>query len=272
MSTHGFPLRLHKLSFHLQYKNILAVPSSFTKGPKAMPIWKMHYLRFTAFAALAAAILLALNTASAAPAEDAKTQWEKTNSILLKNSGQVAARITTEFEMPDDDGVRKGAYITLMERAAIDGVPKRPLYEPSPNGDFGIKMAALNFGVAEALANQPEILFHMIESVESGGRVEIDGVACEILAITSRTRSGQKPVTARVCTDPTSGAPRQVDAIVHGTPLPGVSRVTMKITYGLDRGFSLPRSVSVSYPIAIFFHRGHVTFSHTLESWRSRDE
>lgn len=203
-------------------------------------------------------------------AASSEESWKRIQQTLNRNAGLVAQRINTHYTLPGDDGPMSGHYLTLARLVSKDKVI-RELDNETTQSLVGKKFAALDLSIATSLADRPEQLFSTARDFAMVGVEEHSDRSWEILQLRATTRSGSAPITGKIWFDQATGAVWKVQARIDKVPLPGVKIVDVTITYKLDTsGRSLPETVSVAYPISMFFYSGNVAFAQELSDWRSR--
>ena len=206
-----------------------------------------------------------------AHAQERNDPWLHLQNHLAKNKPFIASEITSRYELPGDDSPTRGTYRTIIQEPSNETEPTRTLSPITKEGELGLKMAAMNFGIAEKFANHPAELFTPYSSVEVLGQENRKGTELIVLQLRSRfSKKGNFPLTAKIWMTG-DNHPVQVEGTIENVPLPGVKNVSFTINYADDEnGNSLPKDVVVSYPIKIFIHSGTVLFHHTLSAWQTK--
>ncbi|WP_426189700.1 hypothetical protein [Massilia sp. DWR3-1-1] len=222
---------------------------------------------------LAILILFAQSTEMNATASSrtGTENWEILQHQLSRNRQFIAFEIISRYELPGDEAPMNGQYRTIIKKVLSEGEQLRELSEKTREGDVGVKMGAMNFGIADRFANHPEELFPTATSVDLVGREQRDGEDYIILKIrTLFSKKGNFPLTAKIWILEKNSHPVRVEGVIENVSLPGVKNISFTVKYDDDEnGRSFPSEITISYPINIFFHHGKIFFQHTLSSWRN---
>lgn len=211
----------------------------------------------------------AIFTCPLAKAETAAKQWGLLQTHLSMNKTYIAHEIDSRYELPGDSVPVAGKYKTIVDPNYRQDEPRRILSEPTEAGAVGMKMAPMEFGMGAQWANRPDELFSEVTSIEFITNEQQDGESYSVLRVRTHLTRGNAPVTAKIWVNEKNSRPLRVEGIIEKVPLPGVKQIHFTVTYRADAdGRSLPREVTVTYPISIFFHSGVVLFQHNLSDWR----
>lgn len=202
-------------------------------------------------------------------AQTPEVSWAKMQAILAANKTLTAREINSKYEIPGDSGKVSGSYKTTIAGHDGNGRPVRSLSETSKDAEEGMKMAALDFGIAHQFANYPAELFPTAASYRLVGTEQVNGEPSSIIKIHAQHSKKNLPVTANVWISERNSRPLRVEGWLEKIPIPGVKKVNFSIKYAIDQaGRSLPLEVTVAYTISLFFHTGDLYFSHRLADWQ----
>jgi hypothetical protein len=214
---------------------------------------------------------MAAGATTIANAQERNDSWLKVQNHLERNKQFIAHEIISKYELPGDDSPLQGTYRTIVKEELELSDPTRKLSPITNESELGMKMAAMNFGIAEKLANRPAELFTQYSTIEFLGHEKGNGTELNIFQLHSKfSKTGEFPLTAKIWVNQ-ENHPVKVEGIIEKMPLPGVKNVYFTIKYEDDRnGNSFPKDIVVTYPIKIFIYSGTVFFQHILSSWKKK--
>lgn len=216
--------------------------------------------------------LVTCGACGSAKAQDLAESWARLHEQLGRNKQYVARDITTRYELPGDDAAVIGNYRTTIISADTNGEPMRALAEQTTQGTTGLKLAPMAFGIAENIANRPHELIGAAAPVDIAGQETLDGRRCLIINIAGRfSTKGRFPLSAKIWIGGSDSHPIRIEGSIDKISMPGISKIDFRIDYQDSQdGRSLPKQVSIAYPVKIFFHTGYVSFRHDLAAWAAR--
>lgn len=215
---------------------------------------------------------LTCGACGSANAQDLAESWAQLQEQLGRNKQYVARDIATRYDLPGDDARVIGSYRTTIISTGTDGQPIRALAEQTTQGTTGLKLAPMAFGIAENIANRPYELIATAAPVDIAGQETLDGRRCLIINIAGRfSTKGRFPLNAKIWIGESDSHPIRIEGSIDKISMPGISKIDFRIDYQDSQdGRSLPKQISISYPVKIFFHTGYVAFRHDIAAWTAR--